>query len=211
MINAFIRPGFPLILASASPRRKRLLEQAALPFKAVPAGITEDINGGEPSAIACRLARQKAEKVGRSHPGKWIVGADTMVILDETILGKPGSREEARHMLNSLSGRDHQVVTGFSLLDPSGKEVHKEAPDTTVRFKSLGSSEVEGYLDTGEPFGKAGSYAIQGVGVFMVESIYGPYTNVVGLPLCALIKALVSVGALERYPLTKNPPSFSDA
>ncbi|MFO7784706.1 MAG: Maf family protein [Thermodesulfobacteriota bacterium] len=211
MNNTFIRPDFPLVLASASPRRRRLLEQAGLPFKAVPAEITENTSGSEPAGIACRLARQKAEAVSRVFPGRWIVGADTVVVLEESILGKPADREEARDMLERLSGRDHKVITGFSILAPPGDEVHTERAGTTVRFKPLESTELEGYLDTGEPFGKAGSYAIQGIGAFLVESIRGSYTNVVGLPLCALISALVSVRALERYPLRWNPHASSGA
>lgn len=209
MTGNFIRPDFPLVLASASPRRKLLLEQAGLPFKAAAAEIAENTDGGEPSGIACRLARQKSEEVHRALPGLWILGADTVVVLEKTILGKPANREDARDMLKRLSGRDHQVITGFSILAPSGEEVHTEPASTIVRFKKLDSVEVEGYLDTGEPFGKAGSYAIQGIGAFLVEYIRGSYTNVVGLPLCALIRALVSVGALERYPLRRNPLTSS--
>ncbi len=209
MTHIFIRPDFPLVLASASPRRKRLLEQARLPFKAVPAEIPENANGDEPSEVACRLSRQKAEAVGQVFPGRWILGADTVVALEEAILGKPADREEAQEMLNRLSGREHKVITGFSILAPPGDRIHTESASTVVRFKSLEPAEMEGYLDTGEPYGKAGSYAIQGIGAFLVEHIRGSYTNVVGLPLCPLIRALVSEGALECYPPKWNPRSSS--
>ncbi len=209
MTYPFIRPGFPLVLASASPRRKRLLEQARLPYKALPAEIAENAGESDPAEAACRLARQKAEAVCRIFPGHWTLGADTVVVLEKAILGKPADRKDARDMLERLSGRDHQVITGFSILTPQGDEVHTEPASTTVRFKPLDSTEVEGYLDTGEPFGKAGSYAIQGIGAFLVKHIQGSYTNVVGLPLGVLISALVSVRALERYPLMRSPNASS--
>ena len=107
-------------------------------------------------------------------------------------------------MLLLLNGKEHRVITGFCVLDPSATVAHSEAVTTLVRFKPLSEQEIEGYIRTGEPFGKAGSYAIQGVGSFMVEAINGSYTNVVGLPLCAVIKALVSAGGLECFPLAKD-------
>ena len=191
----------PLILASASPRRQRLMEQARLPFEAVPADIPEDLDAGEPGDLTCNLARRKAEAVQPLHPGRWILGADTVVVLRDTILGKPVHAGDALRMIEALSGREHRVVTGFVLLDPSGAMVHCEPVETAVRFRHLDRAEMEGYVETGEPFGKAGAYAIQGIGAFMVESISGSYTNVVGLPLCAVIKALISAGAMERFPL----------
>jgi septum formation protein len=127
------------------------------------------------------------------------LGADTVVVLDSTILGKPVDRADACAMLARLSGQEHRVITGFSISGPRG-EHHTQAVTTRVKFRELTSREVEGYMDTGEPFGKAGSYAIQGIGVFLVESITGSYTNVVGLPLCEVIRALVRLGALETYP-----------
>ena len=104
-------------------------------------------------------------------------------------------------MLRRLSGREHEVITGLALLAPDGRTAHNESVSTLVKFKTLREAEIEAYLATGEPFGKAGSYAIQGIGVFLVESIQGSYTNVVGLPLCALTRALVNCGALTIFPL----------
>jgi septum formation protein len=147
------------------------------------------------------LARKKAVQVGRTHKGTWILGADTLVVIDGRILGKPLNGRDIKRMLEALSGREHRVFTGFCLIDPGGKTAHEEAVLTRVRIKNLSREEIEAYLETGEPFGKAGGYAIQGVGAFMVEGIYGSYTNVVGLPLCALIKALLRVGALSRFPI----------
>ena len=109
-------------------------------------------------------------------------------------------------MLSSLSGREHKVITGFCILDPGSQAAHLESVTTLVRMKSLTPEEIKAYLDTEEPFGKAGSYAIQGIGAFLVESISGSYTNVVGLPVCALIKSLVSVGALKNFPFPPAKP-----
>lgn len=196
-----VHRAFPLVLASASPRRRRLLEQARIPFLAEPADIPEEHEGFEPAAIARRLSGEKAREVRSRFPGQWILGADTVVVLEDAVLGKPRDRGDALAMLERLGGRGHRVVTGFSILSPSGEEVHCESVSTAVRFRPLLEQEIEGYIATGEPFGKAGSYAIQGIGAFMVASISGSYTNVVGLPLCAVIQALLQAGALERFPL----------
>lgn len=204
----------PLILASASPRRKQLLGQAGLPFRAIPSHVAEEFQAGSPDETACLLAEKKAVEVF-PRTGGWVLGADTAVVVaadalqpppkhsraEEIILGKPQDAEDARRMLRLLSGREHRVVTGFCLLDPSGGAVHTEAVSTKVSIKKLSDQEIDAYVLSDEPFGKAGSYAIQGVGSFMVKGITGSYTNVVGLPLYALIKALTGVGALKSYPL----------
>ncbi|MCF8061286.1 MAG: Maf family protein, partial [Deltaproteobacteria bacterium] len=166
-----------------------------------PADIPEEHGGNDPATTACTLAGEKARAIRSRFSGQWILGADTVVVLEGAVLGKPRNRDDARAMLERLGGRDHRVVTGFSILSPSGEEVHGESVATIVRFRPLDRLEIEGYLATGEPFGKAGSYAIQGIGAFMVASISGSYTNVVGLPLCAVIRALLDAGALERFPL----------
>jgi len=197
---AFVGPENPLVLASASPRRVSLLSQVGLPFVSVTSGIEESILPGGPLEEARRLAREKALAVRAAHKNSWILGADTVVVLGERVLGKPVDREDARSMLERLSGREHSVITGFSIAGPSGVE-HADAVATLVRFKSLTRLEVDGYVATGEPFGKAGAYAIQGLGVFMVESITGSYSNVVGLPLCEVIQALLRAGALESFPM----------
>ncbi len=191
----------PLILASKSPRRKQLLKQARIPFKALPAGLKENHEYAEPGSLPLTLAELKAIQISKQASGNWVLGADTIVVIDNRMLGKPLDEEDARLMLEKLSGRTHKVITGFCLVDPTGEKRHSEGVVTKVKFKTLTKDEIEGYIKTGEPFGKAGSYAIQGIGAFLVESINGPYTNVVGLPLCALIKALVSVGALPTFPL----------
>lgn len=190
----------PLILASASPRRKRLLEQAQLPFTVVVSQIREETLG-EPVDACLRLAREKAGDVFSRTGSSWILGADTIVVIGDKVLGKPVDEEDALCMLSLLGGRTHHVISGFCILDPLGAEAHLEAVSTTVTVKELGENEMEAYVETGEPFGKAGGYAIQGIGSFMVESISGSYTNVVGLPLCAVIKGLLKVGGLESFPL----------
>jgi septum formation protein len=196
-----IHPGFPLILASASPRRKSLLRQVGLPFKAVPARIKEEDETGQPARIVRALAERKARAAFHKAPNHWVLGADTEVVLGEETLGKPADRRQAASMLALLSGREHTVITGFCILDPAGHAARSEEVETPVKVKKLTRREIEAYIATGEPFGKAGSYAIQGIGTFMVESITGSYTNVVGLPVSEVIGALLGVGALKRFPL----------
>jgi len=191
----------PLILASESPRRRHLLSQLGLPFRVAPSHMDEVCVGNSPEAMCCRLAEGKALQVYSTSRPSWVLGADTAVVIEGKVLGKPQNHEDAKMMLSLLGGREHTVVTGFCILDPSGRPVHTEAVSTAVRFKPLNDTEIEAYIQTGEPFGKAGAYAIQRVGAFMVESICGSYTNVVGLPICAVIKALIRVAAIPRFPL----------
>ncbi len=190
----------PLILGSASPRRKWLLTQIGLPFRSIVSRVREEGVSGDPKQISCLLAERKALDVYSKTGGGWILGADTIVVIDNKTLGKPANKEKARRMLRLLNGKEHTVITGFCILNPSGNIVHCEAVTTVVRIKKLTGQEIEAYISTSEPYDKAGGYAIQGIGSFMVEAISGSYTNVVGLPVCALIKALVSVGALKAFP-----------
>ncbi len=189
------------------------MAQTGLPFRSEASHIREEKTGREPAASACILSEKKAKEVFTRTEGSWVIGADTIVVghasseiacleneTTEKILGKPKDHEEARRMLQLLSGREHGVITGFCILNPSGETSHLEAVTTRVLIKELTEQEIEDYIKTKEPFGKAGSYAIQGIGSFMVKSISGSYTNVVGLPIYALIKALVTVRALKSYP-----------
>lgn len=201
MSNRTISSVFPLILASTSPRRKRLLRQIGVPFRPLPSRIDEGNSQGKPNAIVRELAEGKAKTAFRKAGGHWVIGADTVVVLGDEILGKPADRSDSASMLALLSGNEHTVITGFCILDPSGHPAHSEEVYTLVRIKGLTRGEIEAYIDTGEPFGKAGSYAVQGIGAFMVEGITGSYTNVVGLPVCEVVKGLLRVGAMERYPL----------
>lgn len=151
--------------------------------------------------LACQMATRKAESVQSTYKNRWILGADTLVALDKQLFGKPKDAHECHTMLFHLSGRTHRVITGFCVIDPGGKKVHLEAIMTKVKVKELSEFEIEGYVKTGEPFGKAGAYAIQGIGSFMIERINGSYTNVVGLPVCEAVRALIKCGALKGFPL----------
>jgi septum formation protein len=187
-----------LILASKSPRRYELLKQVGLDFDVIPSGIEEDyIKGESPRKHVLRLAEAKALDVGNQHPDRWVVAADTIVYVDHSILGKPKSREEAKKMLRRLSGKEHRVLTGFSVQHLEKGKGDREAVQTTVKVKKLTQEEMEWYVKTREPFDKAGGYAIQGVGSFMIESIKGSYTNVVGLPVCELIQMMSRLGAIK--------------
>jgi len=205
MAFPLINKAYPLILASASPRRRELLTQIQISFRVVASEVDEQETGHEPTEVCLGLAEKKAIQVHRLAGPDWVLGADTIVVIAGRILGKPRDEADAREMLALLAGTGHRVITGFCVIDPSGLPVHSEAVSTDVRFKPLSDREIEAYVRTGEPFGKAGAYAIQGIGAFMVESISGSYSNVVGLPVCALIKALIRVGAIETFPL--NPSS----
>lgn len=187
-----------LILASKSPRRYELLKQVGLDFDVIPSRIEEDfVKQESPKKHVLRLAEAKALDVGRQYPDRWVIAADTIVYIDHSILGKPKNREEAKEMLRLLSGKKHRVLTGFSVQHLQKGKEGCEAVQTAVKMKKLSAVEMEWYIQTGEPFDKAGGYAIQGKGSFMIESIRGSYTNVVGLPLCELIQMLNRLGALK--------------
>ena len=190
-----------LILASSSPRRRALLASAGLTFAVEPSSVDEGVLPGEAAAdYVRRIAAAKASEVA----GRWradgdsrpVLGADTAVVVEGRILGKPADRDEARRFLAQLSGREHEVITGFCILLADDRRHHAEVV-TKVRFKVLHPAEVEAYLDTGEWRDKAGAYAVQGNAAYMVESLSGSYTNVVGLPLCEVVEALRQVSAAE--------------
>jgi septum formation protein len=181
-----------IILASQSPRRRRLLERAGLRFSVIPSEFDEaSISASTPDDYVRRLAVEKARDIGRKHPECWVIGADTVVVVDNGILGKPASPSEARGMLQRLSGRTHQVLTGYCICRMSGTRSFADTVRTDVHFKALSNDEIEWYIATGEPLDKAGAYAIQGIGAFLVKRINGSYTNVVGLPVCEVIEVLV--------------------
>jgi septum formation protein len=187
-----------LILASKSPRRYELLKQMGLDVEVVPSQVIEDfVQAESPREHVIRLAEAKARDVASKYLDRWVVAADTIVCINGSILGKPKCREEGVEMLRRLSGQEHQVLTGFSVCHLEKGEGDREAVQTVVRMKPLTSAEIEWYVQTGEPFDKAGGYAIQGIGSFMIESIRGSYTNVVGLPLCELIQMLNRLGAIK--------------
>ena len=190
-----------LILASKSPRRKDLLEQAGIAFEVIPGDFDEySIPLDEPKAYAKVLARKKANQIAAQYPDTWIIGADTIVCIDDAVLGKPSSKQNARSMLRQLSGRTHQVVTGYALVHQSKQKRITDAVRTDVRFKALTEEEIEWYIHTSEPFDKAGGYAIQGLGTSLVKAVSGSYTNVVGLPVCEVIELLYSEGVIRPGP-----------
>lgn len=187
-----------LILASNSPRRRYLLKQAGLNFSVVPSLVDESkIPECAPDEYVVKLAEAKAEDVSLRYPKSWVIGADTVVVVDNFILGKPRTQNDARNMLLRLSGRTHQVYTGFAICCKIRKRLFSRAVKTDVLFKELSDKEIEWYINTPEPFDKAGAYAIQGMGTFLVRSIHGSYTNVVGLPVSEVIEFLIKEGLLK--------------
>jgi septum formation protein len=185
----------PLILASASPRRRELLQQTGVTFTVIPSNTDEDIRPGEaPEVYALRVAREKATDVATHQSGNWVLGADTIVAIDDTILGKPRDAADGFRMLRLLSGRTHRVMTAFVLLDPNGQAYANQIVTSQVNFKALTDTQIQEYLATGEPFDKAGAYAVQGIGAALVDQVEGSYTNVVGLPLDEVLTVLHSAG-----------------
>ena len=187
-----------LVLASASPRRRQLLQEAGVVFTVVPSNSVEQRYAGEsPDAYALRVAEEKAQEVAHRGVGSWILGADTIVEIDGQALGKPQDEEDGFHMLRLLSGRIHEVKTAFAILDSAGRMKVRQIVSSRVTFKVLSDEQIRDYLATGEPFDKAGAYAVQGLGAALVETVEGSYTNVVGLPLEEVLAALHAVGALS--------------
>jgi septum formation protein len=187
-----------IILASKSPRRRYLLEQAGLKFSVIPSSIDEaKIPLCSPETYVRILSEAKADDISKKYPEKWVIGADTIVLKNNDILGKPRSRDEARTMLKQLSGQVHQVLTGYAVCCKAKNKMFSETIKTDVQFKNLTHDEIEWYVHTTEPFDKAGSYAIQGLGTFLVKSINGSYTNVVGLPVCEVIEFLIKEGVID--------------
>lgn len=181
-----------LVLASASPRRRELLGQLGLRFEVVAADIDETPHPQEPAeAYVLRLAREKAGSVAARHPGAWVLAADTTVALGGELLGKPASVEEACSMLQRLSGRTHEVYTGVAL---AGRAEGSLVARSRVTFRELSMAEIGWYAASGEPLDKAGSYAVQGKGGFLVASVEGSPTNVIGLPLAEAVALLERAG-----------------
>ena len=177
------------ILASSSPRRQELMKLLLTDFEVVPSDVDESIHQTErPETMVTRLARQKALAVQEQRPLACIVGADTVVVCEQEILGKPDSHEEARNMLQKLSGKTHQVLTGVCLVQRD--TLLQECATTAVTFCSLTERKIETYVHSGEPFDKAGAYGIQGLGARFVEKIDGCYFNVVGLPVSRLYQLM---------------------
>jgi septum formation protein len=194
----------PLVLASVSHRRKAILQQIGIPFESAGSMINETpCKEMKPADSACSIAIKKVKSIEHDYNNRWILGADTIVVINNTIFGKPKDSEECKAILCSLKGKTHEVITGFCIHDPGKQLVHREAIVTKVTVKELSNTEIEAYITTGEPFGKAGAYAIQGIGSFMIEKINGSYTNVVGLPVFEVVNALMRCGGLSVFPLNQ--------
>ena len=184
-----------LILASASPRRSELLRKARIVFRVEPAHVPEAPAPGEaPRAYAERLARDKAGAIAAKHPADFVLGADTVVVVDEHLLEKPADEADAARMLRLLSGRTHQVTTGVCLRGPGTEIVESET--TRVVVGELSDDEIADYVHTGEPMDKAGAYGIQGMFSRWVTGIEGDYANVVGLPVARVYRMLREAGAI---------------
>ena len=182
---------FSLILASESPRRQAFLNDLGIPFKVVAAQVQETPRAGEqPAVFSKRMAQEKARVVSQQHPEDWVLGADTVVSLGKRILGKPDSLREAKKFLEALNNRTHEVITSYCLINQSLKKALARSVYTRVTFKHFSRREIDWYLQTGEPLDKAGAYAIQGRGSFLVREIKGSYTNIVGLPLTEVLESL---------------------
>ncbi len=189
----------PLILASISPRRRYLLEQAGLTFSVIPSTLDESsIPVSTPENHVRILAEAKAMEVAKLYPKSWVIGADTLVCIGDDVLGKPDTSVTARRMLKALSGKTHAVLTGYCICCKAAERTFSETVETKVSFKTLSETEIDWYLSTGEPFDKAGAYAVQGLGSFLVKRIEGSYTNVVGLPVCEVVECLLREGIIKR-------------
>ena len=177
-----------LILASQSPRRKELLGLFHIPFTVAVSDIDETMDAGkDPAKEVARVSRAKAEAIARGADDV-VIAADTVVVLGSTVLGKPADEADAARMLSALSGRDHQVMTGVTVLRGDTALVHTEITD--IHFRPLSQQEIARYVATGEPMDKAGAYGIQGGAALFAEKMHGDYYNVMGLPVCALWKML---------------------
>jgi septum formation protein len=196
-----------LILASASPRRQELLRAAGIAITVQPTNLPEVPQEGEaPKIFAERMAREKAWAVFKDHPSDYVLGADTIVVMDKQILGKPANRQDAERMLRMLSGHTHEVTTGVCIMGPksSANTTGKTEPalgdtrseTTRVTMYKLSDEEIKSYVDSGEPMDKAGAYAIQGMASRWIPRVEGDYSNVVGLPIALVYRMLKEAGVI---------------
>ncbi len=196
-----------IILASASPRRKELLEQLGLQFDVEPSYCQEEIDDQqEPLELAKSLSVRKARTVGSKNKSAIIIAADTFVVLGERIIGKPNSLTEAKEILTELNGRSHSVITGFTIMDASTDKIVSQSVETKVYIKNLTLEEIDAYVETQESMGKAGAYAIQGLGAAIIDRIEGDYFNVMGLPVDTIVDALKQFGI---SPVTLKHPEVT--
>ena len=187
-----------VVLASASPRRRQLLELIGIEHDIQPANIDESVRPREtPARYAERLAREKASVVASRDPDRITIAADTTVVVNKKVLGKPEDEEDARRMLSMLSGREHTVITAIAVA--RGRKLRSAVEEVRVRFRRLHDDEINAYIATGEPMDKAGAYGIQGYGATIVECIEGDYFSVMGLPLAKLVDLLRDLGVRYRF------------
>jgi len=187
-----------IVLASESTRRVDILRTLGISFSIIPPDIDESKRRDETiREYAQRVAHDKARKVGTHFPDKWVIGADTIVVHKGRVMGKPKNDDEAMDMLTTLQGKWHKVLTAYCILNVSKQACYQDVVETKVFIKDLTSAEIKRYIKTSEPFDKAGSYAVQGKGGYMVKEIKGSYSNVVGLPICEITQVLMSLGVLS--------------
>lgn len=185
-----------IILASNSPRRKDLLNQIGIKFEIMPSDIDEDLSvlEGTINDKLEQLAFMKAKHIAEKIDEGLVIGADTVVVIDDIILGKPVNEEDAYKMLKLLNGRTHQVITGISVIDAKNNEYKTDHVATLVEFNDMSDQEIWSYIKSKEPMGKAGAYGIQGLGALLVKHVSGDYFNIVGLPLNTLNNMLLEFG-----------------
>jgi len=195
-----------LVLASGSPRRREILERLGFDFEVRPVDVDETpLEGERPHGYVLRLARAKAREAARS--GELVIAADTVVVADGQILGKPDDEDHARDMLERLSGKEHVVLTGLALCDVDRALLVAVVESTKVRFAELSAPEIDWYVATGEPMDKAGAYAVQGRGALFVEAVEGSWSSVVGLPVSTTYRLLRQAGyQLSNLPPPPDPP-----
>jgi septum formation protein len=182
----------PVILASASQRRKELLEKAGIKFKIVESEFEEHFDSDlQPHLIAEKLSSEKAKAVYKKFTDSIIIAADTLVVCDGEILGKPKDEQDAKRILSILSGKKHSIITGFTIIN--GEKIITKSEETKVFMRKISEAEIDSYIATKEPFGKAGAYAIQGNARKFIEKIEGDLSNVIGLPIQALLKSLKEI------------------
>ncbi len=184
-----------IILASESPRRKQLLQQVGLKFQIDPSGYEEDMNHSkDPYELAEFLSLKKAQNVANKYKDEIIIAGDSLISCNGEIFGKPHTPERAREMLKALSGITHEVISGYALIDTRTNKIISGAKGTKVYFRKLEENEIMSYIKTGEPLDRAGAYAIQEKGAFLIDKIEGDYTNVIGLPITEIIQSLRKLG-----------------
>jgi septum formation protein len=199
-----ITAALPLVLGSASPRRREILSNLGIWIRVLPADIVETVRLGEqPLPYIERIAAEKLAGVAERARGEIYAGllvADTIVVIDGEILGKPTDTADAERLLQKLCGRQHTVYTRYAIAGSDGAPLVARTIESAVWLRAASAAEITGYARTGEGLDKAGAYAIQGIGAFLVERISGSYTNVVGLPACEVVRDLSAMGLLAGFP-----------